>query len=172
MTVVIIKAYHSANYIQNFIHILLSRLIPYAEEISGELWCGFRRSKSATDHISAFVKYLRDRKKGGNIKRQHVSYFKTSIQPDSVRKKVLHNILNEFGIPIKLVKPIKMCLNEIYSRVRVDKHLWDTFPIQNYLKQGDALSPLFLNFSFECVIRRVQVNQEGWRLNNTHLFLD
>jgi hypothetical protein len=38
------------------------------------------------------------------------------------------------------------------------------------LKQGDALSPLFLNFSFECVIRRVQVNQESWRLNNTHQF--
>ena len=83
----------------------------------------------------------------------------------------MHNTLNEFGIPIKLVKPIKMCLNETYSRVRVDKHLCDTFPIQNGLKQGDALTPLFLNFAFECVIRRVQVNREGWRLNNTHHFL-
>ena len=84
---------------------------------------------------------------------------------------VLHNILNEFGISIKLVKPIKNSLNETYSTVRVDKHLCDMFPIQYGLKQGDALSPLFLTFAFECVIGRVQVNQEGWRLNNTHQFL-
>jgi hypothetical protein len=35
-----------------------------------------------------------------------------------------------------------MCLNETYSKIRVVKHLSDTFPIQNGLKQGDALWPL------------------------------
>jgi hypothetical protein len=35
-----------------------------------------------------------------------------------------------------------MCLNETYSKVRVSKVFSDTFPIQNGLKQGDALSPL------------------------------
>jgi hypothetical protein len=30
----------------------------------------------------------------------------------SVRRKVLHNILIEFGVPMKLVRLIKMCLNE------------------------------------------------------------
>jgi len=43
---------------------------------------------------------------------------------------------------MKLVGLIKMCLNETYSRVRLGKHLSDTFPIKNALKQGDALSPL------------------------------
>jgi hypothetical protein len=32
-------------------NILLSRLIPYAEEIMGDYQCGFRRSGSTTDHI-------------------------------------------------------------------------------------------------------------------------
>jgi len=58
---------------------------------------------------------------------------------DSVRREVLYNILVEFGIPRKLVRQIKMCLNETYSRVWVGKHLSDMFPIRNGLKQGDAL---------------------------------
>ena len=66
---------------------------------------------------------------------------------DSVRREVLYNILIETGIPMELVRLIKMCLNETYSRVRVGKDLSDMFPIMNALKQGDALSPLFFNFA-------------------------
>ena len=36
---------------------------------------------------------------------------------DSVRREVLYNILMEFGIPKKLIRLIKMCLTETYSRV-------------------------------------------------------
>jgi hypothetical protein len=87
---------------------------------------------------------------------------------DSVRREVLYNNLIEFGIPTKLVRLIKMCLSETYSRVRVGKHLSDTFPIKNGLKQGDALSPLLFNFALEYAIRRVQAKQECLKLNATH----
>jgi hypothetical protein len=40
---------------------------------------------------------------------------------------------------MKLVRLIKMCLNETYSNIHVGKHLSDSFPIQNGLKQGEAL---------------------------------
>jgi hypothetical protein len=41
-----------------------------------------------------------------------------------------------------------MCLNETYSKVRIGKVLSEKFPIQNGLKQGDALSPLLFNFFY------------------------
>jgi hypothetical protein len=47
----------------------------------------------------------------------------------------LYNILIEFGFPMKLVKLIKMRLNETYTRVRVGKHLFDMLLIKNILKQ-------------------------------------
>jgi hypothetical protein len=60
----------------------------------------------------------------------------------------LYNILIQSGVPMKLIRLIKVCLNETYSKVRIGKHLSDNFPIQNGLKQGDALSPLLFQLCF------------------------
>jgi hypothetical protein len=46
-----------------------------------------------------------------------------------------------------------------------------SFPIQNGLKQGDALSPLLLNFALECAIRKAQKSQVGLKFNGTHQLL-
>ena len=110
-------------------------------------------SNATTDHIFCIRQILEKKWEYNESVHQLFIDFKKAY--DSVRREALYNILIEFGIPKKLVRLIKMCLTETYSRVRVGKNLSEMFPIRNGLKQGDALSPLLFNFALEYAIRRV-----------------
>jgi hypothetical protein len=128
-------------------NILLPRLTPYTEESIGDHQFGFRRNRSTTDHIFSIRQILEKKWEYNEAVHQLLLDFKKAY--DSVRREVLCNILIEFGIPMKLVRLILMCLSKSYSRVRVGKHLSDIFPIKNGLKQGDAL----LLFAFQLCFR-------------------
>jgi hypothetical protein len=86
--------------------------------------------------------------------RHGVSYNGTVFRLFIDFKKAYDSVTVEFGILGKLVYPINMCLNETCSRVRIGKKLSDKFPVQNGLKQEEALSPLLFNFAFEYAIRK------------------
>jgi hypothetical protein len=90
-------------------NILLSRLIPYADEIIGDYQCGFRRNRSTTDQIFNILHILEKKWEYNGTVHQLLIDFKKAY--DSVRREALYNILIDFGIPRKLVGLIKMYLN-------------------------------------------------------------
>jgi hypothetical protein len=47
----------------------------------------------------------------------------------------------------------------------------DTFPTENDLKQGDALSLLLFNFSLEYTSRKIQENKDRLVVNGAHQFM-
>jgi hypothetical protein len=51
--------------------ILLSRLVPYMDEIIGDHQCRFRRNRSTTDQIFCIRQIL---EKNGSTTRQYISY--------------------------------------------------------------------------------------------------
>jgi hypothetical protein len=125
-------------------NILLSRLSPYVDD---QIIC---------------IRQILDKKWEYN-ETLHQLFIDFKKAHDSVSGEVLYNILIEFGVPMKLVRLIKMCLYETYSKVRIGKYLSDTYPIQNGLKQGDALLSLLFNFALKYAIRMVQKTR--WDVN-------
>jgi hypothetical protein len=133
-------------------NIFLTMLTPYVNEIIGDHQCGFHRNRSTMDQIFYIRQILEKKYEYNGTVHQLFIDFKKAY--DSIKREVLYNILLEFDIPKKLFRLIKMCLNETYSKVRIGELLSDKFPIQNGLKQRDALSTLLFNFALEYAIRK------------------
>jgi len=91
---------------------------------------------------------------------------------DSLKQReVRYNIVSDLCITMKLFRPIKMCLNKTYNKVRIDKRPCETFLIQIDMKQGGTSSPLVVSVVLEYAAGKIRENQEGLKLKGRNHLL-
>ena len=118
------------------------------------MW-GFRRNWSTVDHILSIRQILEKKWEYNKDVCQLFIGFEKAY--DSIKRESLYDILIKFGVQ-KKVRLIKICLDGTQNKVRIGNYLSSSFPIENGLKPGDALSPLLFNFlllfcpSWSCTI--------------------
>jgi hypothetical protein len=78
--------------------------------MNGNHQCGFRCNRSTIDQIFCIRQILEKKWEYNETVHQLFINFKKAY--DSVAREVLYNIIIEFGVPIKLVRLIKMCLDD------------------------------------------------------------
>jgi hypothetical protein len=76
-------------------------------------------------------------------------------------------IMKEFGIPMKLVRLVKMTLANTNSKVKIQGKLSPSFETTIGMRQGDSLSTLLLNLCRKKIIRNVRINPGGKFFNRT-----
>jgi hypothetical protein len=100
-------------------NIRLSKLTPYVDEIIGDRQCGFRRNRSTIIKIFCVRQIMEQNwEHSGTVHQLLTGFRKAHV---SVRREVLYNILIEFHIAVKLIRLIKMYLNETYRKVSIGK---------------------------------------------------
>jgi sorting nexin-29 len=113
----------------------------------GEYQCGFRKGRSTTDHIFV-VKQLME-KHYEYTKDLHIVFVDYKQDYDSVDWGRPWEALRAFGIPMKIIKMVKLCNSKTYSRVKFGNELSMAFKIKSGLRQG---LPILFNVALESVV--------------------
>jgi hypothetical protein len=97
----------------------------------------------------------------------HSLYIDYKQAYDTINTAELVEIMKEFGIPMKLVRLVKMTLANTNSKVKIQGKLSTSFETTTGLRQGDSLSTLLFNLCMEKIIINVRINPGGTIFNRT-----
>lgn len=128
-------------------NILLTRLKPYGEEIVGEYQAGFRAGRSTVDQIHTIKQIM---EKSYEFNQDLFMLFIDYKQAhDSMVREELCIAIEDLGVPIKLIKLIRSCLQNSKCTIKANDYISKEFEVKTGLRQGDALSPMFFNIVLE-----------------------
>ncbi|KAL4092204.1 hypothetical protein QTP88_026743 [Uroleucon formosanum] len=127
---------------------ILSSIKGRAEEIIGNYQGGFRIRKSTIDQIFILRQVFQ---KAWNIIRNYMSFSLISKKPTIVYTE-------------KAVMETKV-------KIKVGDLISDPLLVKSGLRQGDALSPILFNLVLERVVKEINVNNQGFKLQNSSIKL-
>jgi Reverse transcriptase (RNA-dependent DNA polymerase) len=139
--------------------ILDYRLAIYAEEIIGDYQCGLRTERPTTDKLF-IIRQIMEMAWEYNVS-IHQLFVDFKQAYDSLFRHVLFNIMQEFGIPSKLIRLTKATLTATKCKILIQGMCSDSFSIDTGLRQGDRISTTLFNLALEKVVRAMSINWKG-----------
>ena len=122
------------------VSIILGKIKPYIEKITGDYQNGFIDGRSVLDNI--FALKIINEKTWEYTQSAHYLFIDFQEACDSIHGDRLRKSMEEFKIPNKLISTCTTCVQKTRSVVRIEGTLSSLFVNNTGLKQGDFLSPL------------------------------
>lgn len=145
-------------------NLLLNRLKPFIKEVIGEYQAGFMEGKSTIDQIH-IIKQVAEKSHEFN-KDVHMLFVDFKAAYDSIDRNKLWNVMSRIGIPEKLIRMIKTCVQGSKCKVNFGGDYSNEFLVSTGLRQGDALSPALFNIALESVVRQVLSKAKGIKISD------
>jgi len=139
-------------------NILFARISPFAENITGNYQCGFWKNRSTTNQIFMLRQILEKTEEFG-IGTHHLFIdFKSAY--DTIKRDLLYNAMSEFNIPNKLIRLMRMTMENTQSQVRIQSDISDSIATTKGLRQGDSQACLLFNLALEKAVRKAGIALE------------
>ena len=124
---------------------------PYVEAILAEEQAGFRPGRSTVEQVFALKMLIQHRieKKDGKVFAVFIDYKKAF---DRVWHDGLFSVLQQYGVPPKLIHIIRDLDSKAKSCIRVNNNLTDWFETTIGVRQGCLLSPDLFNLFLEYIL--------------------
>jgi len=138
-----------------FAIILNQRLADIVESKLGDYQSGFRSNRSTIDNI--FMK----RQIMEKCYEYNVDIYNIFIDYmhafDSIKRNKILDSLTQNKIPSKLIRLIKLTLENTTTKVKVNKAYTMEFRVESGVKQGDPLSPTLFSLVIDTVLKKLDL---------------
>ena len=129
--------------------LLHTRLLPIQEGLDHEPQCGFRPERGCIDAIYTVKQALKKRREHG--KESWVFFLDLVKAFDCVPRELLWKVLEQFGVPAKLISILKALHNNFEVKFTVDDNTQIVLCTIG-VKQGDILGPILFTFFLAAVM--------------------
>ena len=131
--------------------ILNLRLVDIAESELGDYQSGFRPNISTADNIF-MIRQIIEKCYEYNVDINNILIdFMHAF--DSIKRNKILDSLTQSKIPPKLIRLIKLTLENTSAKVKVNKAYTEEFRVESGVKQGDPLSPILFSLVIDTVLK-------------------
>jgi hypothetical protein len=88
---------------------------------------------------------------------------------DSVWREGLFRKMEQEGVPVKLVRLVRVWYQGVNVKVRVNEVLSSSFETKVGVRQGDTLSPLLSNIFINGIVQKVKEDGDGGELGDLRI---